>query len=626
MMSEGASSSKDGRLRRRGETVVLDHGRRKGPCGYCKSSGFTGISHGLSAQTITVDDFQDLLDRGWRRSGSYLYKPEMDRTCCPSYTIRLKASDFVPSKEQKRVLKKMERYLDDAVESRAPHRKDSDTKADKESPSEMVIQRPREDDALQLLARKIDNAVKDCFQNSEFSHVSQLPQATVKRVTPENRKKLKEISENLFYTSSVAYGIAAAIRRGRMDQEGKSQGQIGDSTTTSSSDPSPGDVAERVAHALIMQEHESSSLMVRACNGHLNFYSSEEKRDHEKVSGGDDALQTQQHSRNDSRGNDKLIQRNKRRKLEIRMKRSTFDPEEFELYRRYQIRVHNDEPHMVTKSQYIRFLVESPLQFVSSGDGGRGRSVPPCGFGSFHQQYRIDGKLVAVGVVDVLPKCLSSKYLFWDPDMAFLSLGKYSALKEIDWVKQSETLCPSLQYYYLGYYIHTCRKMRYKAAYHPSELLCPLRYEWVPYNIAKTLLDQKPYMVLSDYASAKERAPSASQSLVADHARPGPDDVDLGDRKECSSNDEDGEMDVDPDREMSESEDDESDPDSGEENAPDVSDVVLELDGTRVKCKEIQRVFGPIPLKNLLALELQLRRYARVVGTRLAASIIYLLS
>lgn len=32
---------------------------------------------------------------------------------------------------------------------------------------------------------------------------------------------------------------------------------------------------------------------------------------------------------------------------------------------------------------------------------------------------------------------------------------------------------PSLKYYYMGYYIHTCPKMRYKADYTPSELLCP---------------------------------------------------------------------------------------------------------------------------------------------------------
>lgn len=51
----------------------------------------------------------DLLDRGWRRYGSILCKPDMERTCCPSYTIRLKACDFVPSKEQVRVSRRMQR-------------------------------------------------------------------------------------------------------------------------------------------------------------------------------------------------------------------------------------------------------------------------------------------------------------------------------------------------------------------------------------------------------------------------------------------------------------------------------------------------------------------------------------
>ena len=104
-------------------------------------------------------------------------------------------------------------------------------------------------------------------------------------------------------------------------------------------------------------------------------------------------------------------------------------------------------------------------------------AIPSCGFGSFHQQYRVDGRLIAVGVVDVLPRCLSSKYLFWDPDYARLSLGKLSALKEIEWAQRQEREhCPSLQSYYMGYYIHTCPKMTYKAAYAPSDLLCPLRY------------------------------------------------------------------------------------------------------------------------------------------------------
>jgi hypothetical protein len=44
-MSDGSGSS---RRSSRGESVVEDWGRFKGPCGYCQSPGCTSISHGLS--------------------------------------------------------------------------------------------------------------------------------------------------------------------------------------------------------------------------------------------------------------------------------------------------------------------------------------------------------------------------------------------------------------------------------------------------------------------------------------------------------------------------------------------------------------------------------------------------
>lgn len=40
------------------------------------------------AHSLTVQDYQALIDRGWRRSGSYCYKPLNDETCCPMYTIK----------------------------------------------------------------------------------------------------------------------------------------------------------------------------------------------------------------------------------------------------------------------------------------------------------------------------------------------------------------------------------------------------------------------------------------------------------------------------------------------------------------------------------------------------------
>lgn len=38
---------------------------------------------------LTPINYQNLIDRGWRRSGKYVYKPILNKTCCPAYTIRL---------------------------------------------------------------------------------------------------------------------------------------------------------------------------------------------------------------------------------------------------------------------------------------------------------------------------------------------------------------------------------------------------------------------------------------------------------------------------------------------------------------------------------------------------------
>jgi len=53
----------------------------------------------------------------------------------------------------------------------------------------------------------------------------------------------------------------------------------------------------------------------------------------------------------------------------------------------------------------------------------------PDGYGSFHQHYVLDGKIIGVGVIDILPRCVSSVYFYYDPDYAFLTLGTYSALR-----------------------------------------------------------------------------------------------------------------------------------------------------------------------------------------------------
>jgi arginyl-tRNA---protein transferase len=56
------------------------------------------VRHALACASDTaMHELQELLDRGWRRSGRYIYKPDL-HTCCPQYTIRLDTRLFTPSK------------------------------------------------------------------------------------------------------------------------------------------------------------------------------------------------------------------------------------------------------------------------------------------------------------------------------------------------------------------------------------------------------------------------------------------------------------------------------------------------------------------------------------------------
>ncbi|CAH2054088.1 unnamed protein product [Thlaspi arvense] len=569
------------------ESIVADCGRNSSSCGYCKSPTRSSITHGLWTESLTVSDYQALLDRGWRRSGCYIYKPEMDQTCCPSYTIRLKASDFVPSKEQQRVRRRLERFLDGELDARPRERtEDSDvsfsgevSESVRKSPG--AAKREQNDEVepiMKELSEQIDSAVQRCIQSGEFPSNIQVLKASVKKVLSTKRKKLAEGSEELLYTSNIAFPIAAAIKHGKTSEKGEKN-------NAEENRLSPESVSEKLLSEM-RKVREFSGLSIKVSKGHINFLSATQVTSADRDEG--ESLCA---TRTKPSSSDLQV---RKRKLEMHLKRSSFDPEEYDLYKRYQIRVHDDEPESVSETSYKRFLVNTPLIQVPPSGSDAEEKVPPCGFGSFHQQYRVDGRLVAVGVIDILPKCLSSKYLFWDPDFASLSLGNYSALQEIDWVRQNQAHCSTLEYYYLGYYIHSCNKMRYKAAYRPSELLCPLRYQWVPFETAKPLLDKKPYSVLSSPKASEPVAESTSERE---------------DMEQRDTNDDDGEEMNNSDEELDSS-----------VSGSDIANVLISLNGPRVRFKDLPRINNLAVRKQLGSM---LIKYRKVVGAELSERMVY---
>ena len=418
-------------------------------CGYCGSEEGS-VSNGMWAHQLTCEDYQDLIDRGWRRAGKYCYKPVMSVTCSPQYAIRCEATKFRLSKSQKKVLKTMNDYL--VTGKTHEHSKGVGTSVDIDT-----TLRPKEEEGASKKGKSVrpgvgaDPSKPRCRKAKEIRKEKKLKrqQADI----PEDSQNPGEIdpaTQPAVDKSEVASGERDPIK----------------STPASSSKPST--QAEDVPDFLKVGSDGKKPL-----ESFLSIPDSPLAH-----------------------------------KLELRLVRShppspefksTFK-ESYELYKKYQMTVHNDKEDECEEKQFKRFLCDSPLipKDAPSRDW-------PCEYGSYHQHYRLDGKLIAVGVVDILLKCLSSVYTYYDTDYNFLALGVYTALRELELTRKMYLGDPEhFLYYCMGYYVHECPKMRYKGQYFPSFLLCPESYQFIPIETCRPKLDANRYARLNDEATPPE--------------------------------------------------------------------------------------------------------------------------
>ncbi|TIB99513.1 hypothetical protein E3Q16_04165 [Wallemia mellicola] len=193
-------------------------------------------------------------------------------------------------------------------------------------------------------------------------------------------------------------------------------------------------------------------------------------------------------------------------KLEVTIERASYTEEKYELFKKYQTTIHHETIKEQRKSSFKGFLIDGPLKYTPISYSNGRLAHLPSHYGQYHHMYRVDGKLIAMGVIDILQGCVSSVYLMYDPAYQALSLGKISALFEISLAAEMTKAGAGKVDLYMGYYIHDCVKMKYKATYQPSYLLDAVTNEFYPYKESSDVLEKYRWASFAQSKSIKVTA------------------------------------------------------------------------------------------------------------------------
>jgi len=441
-------------------------------CGYCNKEKVR-YAFGVTIDKYPVDIYDNMMKDGWRRSGDYVYIFNSKKSCCKFYSSRLNIENFQKSKKQKKIENRFNNYLSGKYEL---------NKGIKKVEQKKEVKMNNIDDELQ---EKIENILRDYLEQKNYIKIiekyikidnSLLEQKLNQIHVKKNKNKNKTF--NFDYSIDFIYVTLQILKsKNKKNNEKFDNGK---------------------------------NLQLDLFNDFKEFYSSENEE--LELSGKTGHIMIKDKTKPKILMKPEKKEKEKEKEIHLAVKHIyeweltddiQITDEKFELYKKYQVNVLEEPIENVTKERYIKGLATTNLI------DNKGIKLPnnlkedtehpfPRKYGTYNIIHRIDGKMIAVGVWDILPTSLSSVSLYYDPEYKLLELGTLTALKEIEYAKRFHDLIDNnFKYYTMGYYCKTARKLRYKGFFKPTELLDRYTMNYVYLKDVQKLISDGKNHILS---------------------------------------------------------------------------------------------------------------------------------
>ena len=495
-------------------------------CGYCKHQSVEVRSKFrneivLFTKSIPVDIYQNFIEKGWSKCGIQLYKRNYEKSCCKIYQPRVNINNFKITKEQKKVMKRFRKYLSGEYELNKLNKLNNTIKNNNNIKEPEKI---KKEDEIQNI---IDGKLREYMTSTNFLDILNryiqkeedinliYEKLLYTKIRKNNNKKFDyDYSCDLIY---IIKNVLMSIKKknginGNIINDNK----INDMTFCNSEEYKKliNDLFNDINN-FYKSDDNYENISFNENSGHINF---KIKKNHiiNKETKKEKTKEKQKENKNGYKKENKINinqinnqQKNEKEKYTLEyFKEIVTEPEiylplkhrytmeltdkielqpteeRFLLYQKYQSRVHNETStaHGYNNFIGVSTIIKKPINLPPDlNTKTKHPELYPKHYGMHNLIHRIDGKIIAVTVIDILPNYFESLYCYYDPDYSFLDLGVFTAIRELEYLKSlHELIDKNFTYYTMGEMSISVKKLKYKSDYCPTEILDPYTGIYVP--------------------------------------------------------------------------------------------------------------------------------------------------